>query len=92
MLQYDRQKVGTHLKSIREKANFTQAQVSSRLGYSSPQFISNIERGISVAPIPLLAKLTRLYKSDPNVLAKIILTSQKQLLMENMKRFSVVKR
>jgi transcriptional regulator with XRE-family HTH domain len=84
MLQYDRKKVGQHLKSMREKAELTQAAVSSKLGYSSPQFISNIERGISVAPIPLMAKMTRLSKSDPQALAKIILKSQEALLMEKL--------
>jgi transcriptional regulator with XRE-family HTH domain len=48
----------------RVKADKTQAQVSEKLGYSSPQFISNIERGITAIPFPLLLKLGRLYKID----------------------------
>lgn len=85
MLQYDRKKVGQFLRGRREQANLTQAQVAERLGYSSAQFISNIERGISVAPLPLLAKMTRLYKSNPEPLARIILKSQEVLLMEKLK-------
>lgn len=84
MLQYDRQSLGKHLKEIRAKANLSQGEVAKRLGYSSPQFISNIERGISVAPLNLLAKMTKLYKSDPKILAKIILKSQEQLLLSKL--------
>jgi transcriptional regulator with XRE-family HTH domain len=55
MLEYDRKKLGTYLKDVREDANLTQADVSHKLGYTSPQFISNIERGISVVPLKTLA-------------------------------------
>ncbi len=85
MLQYDRRALGNHLKAIRKQANLTQSDVSKRLGYSSPQFISNLERGVAVAPIHLLAKMTRLYKSNPEVMAKIILTSQEALLLAKLK-------
>lgn len=85
MLQYDRKSVGQHLRTAREKADFTQNFVAKKLGYTSAQFISNIERGISVAPLPLLAKMVRLYKSDPFALEKIILKSQEQLLMAKLK-------
>lgn len=85
MLQYDRKAVGAHLKSVRQKAKLTQANVSKELGYTSPQFLSNIERGVSVAPLPLLAKIVRIYKSDPRVLERIILKSQEHLLLEKLK-------
>ena len=80
MLEYDRKKLGTYLRGAREKANFTQMEISSKLGYSSPQFISNIERGVSVIPLPLLAKLVNVYKINPDPLMKIILDSQSQML------------
>jgi transcriptional regulator with XRE-family HTH domain len=82
MLHYDRRKVGKHLKSSREKANLTQAEASKAFGYTSSQFISNIERGVSVAPLALLAKMVRLYKANPRILERIILESQEHLLLE----------
>ena len=84
MLEYDRKKLGNYLKEIRESAEMTQADVSTKLGYTSPQFISNIERGISVAPLRTLARMVTLYKVNPENVVKIILESQKKLLREKL--------
>ena len=86
MLEYDRKKLGRFLKDVREDANYTQADVSQKLGYTSPQFISNIERGISVAPLKTLARMVNLYKARPETVVKIILESQKKLLREKLMR------
>jgi len=88
MLEYDRKKVGEYLKVAREEVNLTQAQVSKVLGYSSPQFISNIERGISVAPLAKLAKMIQMYRRNPVSLEKILLASQEELLKEKLKKFA----
>ena len=82
MLEYDRKKLGQFLKDTREKVGMTQANVSAKLGYSSPQFISNIERGISVVPLKTLARMISLYKGNPETVIKIILESQRKLLRE----------
>lgn len=84
MLEYDRKKLGTYLKEVREQAEMTQADVSAKLGYTSPQFISNIERGISVAPLKTLARMVTLYKVNPETVVKIILESQRKLLREKL--------
>lgn len=86
MLEYDRKKLGDFLRDTREGSQLTQADVSQRLGYSSPQFISNIERGISVIPLKTLAKMVHLYKVNPEIVVKIILESQRKLLREKLMR------
>jgi transcriptional regulator with XRE-family HTH domain len=86
MLEYDRKKLGTYLKDVREDANLTQADVSHKLGYTSPQFISNIERGISVVPLKTLARMVNLYKVNPETVVKIILESQRKLLRDKLMR------
>jgi len=86
MLEYDRKKLGNYLKEVREQANFTQADVSDRLGYTSAQFISNIERGISVVPLKTLARMVSIYKVRPEPVVKIILESQRRLLKEKLTR------
>ena len=86
MLEYDRKKLGNYLKDIREQSSLTQADVSTKLGYSSPQFISNIERGISVVPLKTLGRMVGLYKVSPDSVVRIILDSQKKLLKDRLTR------
>ena len=43
--------LGDYLKSKRENASLSQGDVAKKLKYTSPQFISNWERGISLALI-----------------------------------------
>jgi len=50
------------LKKKRMEAGLTQSEVASELGYSSPQFISNWERGLANPPVFILRNLTKLYK------------------------------
>lgn len=50
------------LKEKRVKVSLTQMEVAEILGYSSPQFISNWERGLSSPPINTLKRLCSLYK------------------------------
>ncbi len=52
---------GAVLREIREAANLTQKDVSDHLGYTSPQFISNTERGICRFPVKNLKLLGKLY-------------------------------
>ena len=86
MLEYDRKKLGQFLKEVREQAGLTQADVSQKLGYTSPQFISNIERGISVVPLKTLARMVTLYKVNAESVVRIILDSQRKLLREKLMR------
>ena len=80
MLDYDRKRLGAFLRDMREGSEWTQLEVSRKLGYTSPQFISNIERGISVVPLKTLARMIQLYKCDTEEVVNIILESQRRLL------------
>ena len=50
------------LKSKRIEAGLTQSEVARKLGYSSPQFVSNWERGLANPPVFILRDLTKMYK------------------------------
>lgn len=52
------------LKKLRINAELSQRDVSDALGYSTPQFISNWERGVSYPPIRALKTLAKLYDVD----------------------------
>jgi len=49
------------LREARERSKLSQSQVAQELGYSSPQFVSNWERGLSSPPIPKFKKLCKMY-------------------------------
>lgn len=80
MLDYDRKKLGKFLRGERIKAGLTQGEIAHKLGYSSPQFISNIERGLSVIPLKTLAVLVSEYKINQETMIKTIMDSQRQIL------------
>lgn len=69
-------KCGDFLRKSRENQKLSQSEVSSHLGYSTPQFISNWERGVSQPPVVIIKTLAKLYKIDAEVLFNIILDEQ----------------
>lgn len=60
------------LKEKRVAAGLTQSQVATKLGYSSPQFISNWERGLANPPVFVLRDLTKMYKVAADEMFKLL--------------------
>jgi len=56
--------LGAFLSVARTEAKLTQKSVATSLGYSSAQFISNWERGLSQPPAGVIAKIVDLYRVD----------------------------
>ena len=61
------------LRECREKVGLTQMEVADELGYSSAQFVSNWERGLSSPPMKTLNKLSQMYKVGTEELFQAIL-------------------
>lgn len=89
MITYDRKKMGQTLRQKRVAADFTQAEAARSLGYTSPQFLSNIERGISVVPIETLGKLIRLYEFDGVAVVNLIMLGEEEALRRVLKKPAV---
>jgi transcriptional regulator with XRE-family HTH domain len=51
-----------YLKFLRANSRLSQGKVAKKLGYSSPQFVSNWERGLSEPPIETLPKIASIYQ------------------------------
>jgi transcriptional regulator with XRE-family HTH domain len=66
-------KLSAYLNRKRTQAGLTQSEVAATLGYSTPQFISNWERGVSSPPVETIKKLAKIYKSSPEELFEIFL-------------------
>jgi transcriptional regulator with XRE-family HTH domain len=72
--------IGKFLKTAREKAALTQAQVAKSLSYSSAQFVSNWERGIALPPLNQLPRLAEIYRIPPKAFLEILHDYQEELL------------
>lgn len=76
------QQLGDMLKQARIDKKLTQYQVAKALGYTSSQFISNIERGTCAPPMKKLGKLVKLYSLDSRVLTEFLLSCYKKELRQ----------
>jgi transcriptional regulator with XRE-family HTH domain len=72
--------IGRFLKRSREKAGFTQQELASRLSYTSAQFISNWERGLSMPPMDVLPRVAVTLKVTPRELIDVLHEYQDELL------------
>lgn len=78
------QNLGTYLRKAREDNQLSQRQVADALGYTSPQFISNFERGLCSPPLNKLRVLIDIYKLSPQKVMGIILDEQKKHLEKSL--------
>lgn len=62
----------TEIKVARVRAGLSQGDTAVQLGYSTPQFISNWERGISLPPPKCVSKLALLYRVEETWLRTLI--------------------
>lgn len=71
IIQYDHQKFGQMLREKRIKANLGQREVSKLIGLSSPQYISNIERGVVLPSSRVWNVLARIYKINKLLIEEV---------------------
>lgn len=74
------QVLGDFLQSKRTKAGLSQGDVAAKLGYSSPQFISNFERGLCAPPLNKLKMLVQLYDLNGEEVLKLMLKEHERHL------------
>lgn len=72
--------VGNFLKQRRQKAALTQQDVAKHLSYTSPQFVSNWERGISLPPMDVLPRLAELYRVSSKDMIEVMSKYQDQVV------------
>lgn len=63
--------LGEFLKRSRKKVGLTQKEVSDKLGYTTGQYVSNIERGVAPPPFPLLPHFSELYGISESEITKV---------------------
>jgi transcriptional regulator with XRE-family HTH domain len=76
-----------YLRQKRVDSGLSQLDVAKVLGYSSPQFVSNWERGLVSPPLETIAVLIELYKIQPTeVVDKIMIETRDYLESQLSKR------
>lgn len=76
------------LKEARTNAGLTQGKVAEILGYTTPQFVSNWERGMSFPPIDVLRKIAGLYKvSEEELYSSLEYTFLEQTKVDLRRKF-----
>lgn len=78
--------LGEFLQTKRKAAGFSQWEVSEKLGYSTAQFVSNWERGISSPPINVLKKIAYLYNASAEELFEVVLNAKIQEVTRDLRR------
>lgn len=70
------------IKEKRISAGLSQKQVAQKLGYTTPQFVSNWERAKSHPPAESFRILSSLYKVSFELIVEMFLNSQKLMIYE----------
>lgn len=76
--------LGLFIKKMRLERGYSQADLAYSLGYTSPQFVSDWERGISSPPVKKLPELSQLLKVKPDVLFDLLVTLATEQLLTNL--------
>lgn len=78
------QVLGEFLQARRIKAGLSQGDVATKLGYSSPQFISNFERGLCAPPLNKLKMLLQLYGLSGDEVLKLLMKEHEKFLRKSL--------
>ncbi len=73
-------KFGQFLKEKRLTVGLSQGKVAKSLGYSSPQFVSNWERGLAAPPMVMLLKIIDLLSLDKKEVFNLLMTEREKEL------------
>lgn len=85
MAKNDRFEVlGEYLKNKRKNRGLTQWDVAKELGYTSPQFISNFERGLCAPSFDTLPKLIKMYGIPEDEILNLLMQQQEKFLREKL--------
>jgi transcriptional regulator with XRE-family HTH domain len=79
-------RLASFLREYRVKSGLSQADVAAALKYSTPQFISNWERGVSSPPLDKLSQLIEIYRISRDELIDIMLDEARDHLESNIPR------
>ena len=74
--------VGSLIKAGRGERGISQGKLAKMLGYTTPQYISNAERGLCSMPVKKLRKISTILGIPPGVMQTAIFTDYKNHVMK----------
>jgi transcriptional regulator with XRE-family HTH domain len=74
------QELGKLFRSERMKVGLSQGKVCQALGYSTPQYLSNFERGLCSMPLDKLKKMIDMYDMDGESVVRLMMELQVKFL------------
>lgn len=78
--------IGDIVRKAREKKKITQRELGDLIGYSNPQFISTMERGLSKVPASTLGKLIVILEIKSEIFTKLLVQQFKIELMDEIQK------
>lgn len=88
-----RETLGSYIKKTRLARGYSQSELAAELGYTSPQFISDWERGVSSPPVKRLHELSEVLNVKVDMLFNLLVTLATEQLVNNLsKEFNKVKK
>lgn len=85
-MEWQSKRIATYLKEKRVSSGLSQARVGELLGYSSPQFVSNWERGKCSPPTKSLNKLIKIYDIDAEEFIQLVLDEEEGALRKLLRK------
>ncbi|MFH1222759.1 MAG: helix-turn-helix transcriptional regulator [Pseudomonadota bacterium] len=73
--------LGLYLKKRREFLKLTQNDLSSKMNFKTPQFISNIERGVADIPAHRISDYAKVLDLDVRELSKMLADAMKNKII-----------
>jgi len=71
-------KLGSMIRECREKKGLTQLELSLKLGYQAPQFVSIVERGLARTPLRTLGELVVILGLSEKKVIQILLEDYRE--------------
>lgn len=76
------QELGKLVKEYRLKKGYTQLELSERLGYDTPQFVSIMERGLAKIPLNVIGQLIALLGIPEKKVTALLLDAYKKNMVK----------
>lgn len=77
-------RIGDLIRIYREQSNISQTKLARKLGYTTGQYVSNIERGLCSVPIDKIEKLEKILDLPRHYTASALVNDYKDKVFDEL--------